>query len=275
MKNTTVLLSQTPPIEHYYRLPAMHYLPLLLLLMPLYVSSTLALSSTCDTQLLKRADSGSNGYRDRSGICEGLYESPVSADFELVSMLNTPLIEHFTKDDVIQILQPNLSQQMSSSSISIRGLALKPRLYYRMDTTFGASATISWPVNEVLSTINLGAQELGIYGWQKIDNGMVYIPVNAKIADTPAKTAAAFDTQVIVRAGVPIKKIAWRLLGDGVSDEYINVSKSYAVGAPIPILITWPPTRPQFIKLEVAAKPMTSNEWIIQIFNIALPRPAL
>ena len=275
MKNTTVLLSQTPPIKHHYRLRAMHYLPLLLLLMPLYVSSTLALSSTCDAQLLKRADSGSNGYRDRSGICEGLYESPVSADFELVSMLNTPLIEHFTKDDVIQILQPNLSQQMSSSSISIRGLALKPRLYYRMDTTFGASATISWPVNEVLSTINLGAQELGIYGWQKIDNGMVYIPVNAKIADTPAKTAAAFDTLVIVRAGVPIKKIAWRLLGDNVSDEYKNESKSYAVGAPVPILITWPRTRPQFIKLEVAAKPMTSNEWIIQIFNIALPRPAL
>ncbi|ABG40956.1 hypothetical protein Patl_2440 [Paraglaciecola sp. T6c] len=275
MKNTSVLLRQTSLNKRYYRLYSLRYLRLFLLLMPSYFSSTLALSSTCDTQLLKRADSGANGYRDRSGICEGLYESPVSADFELVSMLNAPLIEHFSKDDVIQIMQPNLTQQMSTSSISIRGLALKPRLYYRMDTTFDASATISWPVNEVLSTIKLDAQELGIYGWQETNKGMVYIPVDAKIANSPAKTAAAFDTQVIVRAGVPIKKIAWRLLGEGVSDKYVNESKSYAVGAPIPILITWPSTLPQIIKLEVAAKPMTSNEWIIQIFNIALPRPAL
>ncbi|GAC21382.1 hypothetical protein [Paraglaciecola arctica] len=270
MENALIYLSYMWKIIFSSKLVPKLCQPAIFLMFPMTFISTVTYADTCDKYLLERADTGESGYRKRGRICEGLYESPVSADFELVSLVEHPL-NSYVKGDTISIELPNVTQQLGSSSISIRGLALKPRLYYRMDTSFGPDSVIKWPVEQVLSSIKLDAHELGIYGWQESKTGKTYIPVSVSVDGQMKIVDPNFDAQAIVRAGVPIQKIAWRLLGEGISDAYNNVKKSYSVGTPIPIQITWPQPRPDFIKLEVAAKPMTSNDWIIQVFYIALP----
>ncbi len=118
-------------------------------------------ADTCDSSLLERADSGKDGYKDRGGICEGLYESPVSADFELVSLVESPLSD-YKQGDVISIEAPIIDKEFGKSSISIRGLALRPQLYYRMDTNFKGAKPVEWSVDGVLTSINLKASELGM-----------------------------------------------------------------------------------------------------------------
>ncbi len=80
-------------------------------------------ADTCDSSLLERADSGKDGYKDRGGICEGLYESPVSADFELVSLVESPLSD-YKQGDVISIEAPIIeSPRVDRRLIFLRGLA--------------------------------------------------------------------------------------------------------------------------------------------------------
>ncbi len=242
------------------------------------VASTLLLISTsansdendCGTHATIKAIYGVLGYKSRGGICEGLYESKVSADFELVSLKENRL-EAYTPEDTINVYFPDVSEQTKNAETFITGIALKPRLYYRMDAKLQPAKSLKWPVEPVLSKIKLKQSELGIFGWSKKKKGTIYIPIRASLDKKDVIKNKDFDVEVIVRTGVNIEKLAWRFLGKGMSKKYNKVSESFPAGDPISIEITWPENHPPVIRLEIAAKPLESDKWLKKIFDIAVP----
>jgi hypothetical protein len=234
--------------------------------------SGFSLADSCDSHLIEKAESGEQGYRNRNGICEGLYESPVSADFELVSLVEYPLTD-YKSGDFITIRLPFFREVVEPFVVSVRALALKPRLYYRMDAKFTDTEAITWPVDQVLSPIELTANELGVFGWHETSSGLSYVPIHVSVINGQQKTpiVASSGAEVIVRAAVPIKKVTYRLLYDDKAEEYRSIDKRFATRSPIKIPITWPDSRPTNLSLEVAAKPVISNTWLIQTFDITLP----
>ena len=94
-----------------------------LILISLFFAFTAnAYSSPCDQNLLKKSIGNSKiGYKERNGICEGLYTSNVNAGFELVSLEQIP-IPKYDKGDSITLAFPLLDKLSATNSLRISSI---------------------------------------------------------------------------------------------------------------------------------------------------------
>jgi hypothetical protein len=143
---------------------------------PAYTQVTWA-ADPCD-QTLVRAPNDPLAYGRRGERCEGLYIREVSGSAGL-------LLASFT--EAFAPFEPAAGERLyvewspPKSPVRIRAVALRRRLYYRMDTTRPpGSKLFEWP-GDVLASLKMRSQEIGIVGWTDRVPGSameeVYVPL--------------------------------------------------------------------------------------------------
>lgn len=209
--------------------------------------------------------SGQLGYQPRGELCEGLYESKISADFELVSLLSTS-VPKFNDTDTFLIQAPKIN---SIKEIGITALSLKPRLYYRMDAQLKHPDKIHWPTKQVLSKVKLNAEDIGVFGWTHVAADTIYIPLTISLKNI-ATTATDFSAlHIALRAGVNVEYLVWHLISDGAIGQENLIDQEFAAGESIGFQFTVPSTSGSTFKIQIDAKPESSDDWLTQTLSIS------
>lgn len=108
------------------------------------------------------------GYRARGDRCEGIYAQPVSGTPLIVASF-TERFAAFDPDSVRSLVLRWTPD--SSGNVRLRAIALRHRLYYRMDAERPAPAgSWEWPAN-LLSALDLGRAEIGVVAWTHLAAG--------------------------------------------------------------------------------------------------------
>lgn len=137
--------------------------------------------SNCDPKLKQITDSAL-GYRERGGRCEGLYIENVG----LTPLLIASLTESFEKYDASNAkpLYVEWNPPPGSAQIQLRAQGLNPRLYYRMDTTQPAgSNSYTWP-SDVLASLGLQKNDIGVAGRYPVGQTERYVYVPLRLSQT-------------------------------------------------------------------------------------------
>jgi len=230
--------------------------------------SFITFASPCDQHSLQRANDSVVGYKERNGICEGLYSTDVSSGFELVSLEEVP-VPVYKKGDVLTLIHPDLPANFNGFSLRVSGVAMRPETYYRMDAEFSKDKNIEWPVKILTAEgITLENSELGIYGWFNLKNKRLYYPIAAQLNE---QAIEGKQIRMVLRAGVPIQQIKWQLIVNDVVVSTTKMRGGIAVGRPIPIDIEWPSPRPNSVKIKIIAKQHQKNRRLTPIFELAVP----
>lgn len=141
-----------------------------------------AAESLCDSNLPHDSKSPV-AYRLRGDRCEGIYAQQVSS----ISVEVRSLLAGFGSFDPAKTEKLDLAWIAPSDSkrgVRLRAFSFKPRFYYRMDTEVPADQTVyHWPT-DVLSSVELGKDDLGLIAWidllrQGGSSRSVYLPLRA------------------------------------------------------------------------------------------------
>jgi hypothetical protein len=238
-----------------------------LALSPVPDPDELALAGKACPPSTAKPGSGPLGYRLRGALCEGLYESPVAADFEVVSLLSAGL--SFGGEGEIAIGVPDLPGVGPGTPVRVTAVALRPRTYYRMDATVRPGDSLRWPVGEVLGPLGLGPSDLGVFGQVEIEGQTAYVPLRP-LGDGVAMPEG--DVELVVRAGVDVETVAWR---SAALDEPVPRLESRrqraAAGEPIRLALRFP--KPGLQRVEVQLKPAEEDDWLRRVVEVAVPEP--
>jgi hypothetical protein len=132
----------------------------------------------CDQSLVRSPDDPL-AYGRRGERCEGLYIREVSGSAGI-------LLASFT--ETIPAFELSAGERLhvewsppTKSAVRLRAVALRHRLYYRMDAVRPAGARVfEWP-GDILASLRLRSQEIGIVGWTDPIRGTgteeVYLPL--------------------------------------------------------------------------------------------------
>jgi hypothetical protein len=216
-----------------------------------------AQESHCDSRLNQTSDDP-YGYRVRGDRCEGIYIKEVAGEALRVVSL-TESVESFDpaagKNLLLEWTSPG------KEAIHLRASALRERLHYRMDTIRPADSTsYSWPSN-LLATLNLKSDELGIVAWTSHaagnTNREVYMPLRIR---QQAPTIASRSYNVVLMPGVELAEVFTSLASvgqDGQLGEFIIKDQPLSPGyypAERAITITVPkPKKAGIYYLEIGA----------------------
>jgi hypothetical protein len=163
-----------------------------------------AQESHCDSHLNQTSDDPS-GYRLRGDRCEGIYIKEVAGEALRVVSL-TESVEAFdtaaAKNLLLEWTTPG------NAAIHLRAYALRERLHYQMDTIRPADDTsYSWPSN-LLATLNLTRDELGIVAWTQYaagnTNRELYMPLRIR---QRAATIPSQSYKLVLMPGVELAEV--------------------------------------------------------------------
>ena len=152
----------------------------------LFLAGPAAAESLCDPNLPQDSKSPA-AYRMRDDRCEGIYAQQVSS----VSVEVRSLVAGFGSFDPAKNEKLDLAWTAppdSKRSVRLRAFSFKPRVYYRMDTVVPAAQTVyHWPT-DVLSSAELGKEDLGLIAWTELPGSRtVYLPLRAGAGAPKAK----------------------------------------------------------------------------------------
>ncbi|WP_158770573.1 hypothetical protein [Paraglaciecola sp. L1A13] len=224
----------------------------------------------CNISVNIKSIEGELGYQSRGQFCEGLYESKISADFELVSLLYSPF-PTFSVNDVLNVFVPKLSSELFPSGASITALSLKPRMYYRMDATMADNSSLTWPLNQVISKIPLTHAEIGMFGWTNRNTDILYTPLSIQLEREKLFSIKPETVQVAVRAGVNIEYLVWRVFSQNIYGEEHLIEEFHAAGHPIRFNFELLEFTNGIYQIQLDAKSVGSDEWLTQILSVAAP----
>jgi hypothetical protein len=202
---------------------------------------------------------GHTGYVLRSGRCEGLYISSVSAaSLELISLLRGKL-RYALQPNVRLLLSAPEVADIAPGPVRVRAIARPLRTYYRMDAVLPTTRQMAWPVDDVLLPLNLSAERIGVFGWLQRGAEKIFIPL--RVAQ-PGDVTPEGPVELLVRATAAIERLVWRTFG---SLPWQEAATQVAEGQPVSILL---PEGPRMVvRLEVKAKVANSADWL----NLPLP----
>jgi hypothetical protein len=143
------------------------------------------------------------GYRVRGDRCEGVYIKDLSASLRLVSFIS----EFGDFDPSASPLRLEWKATPSAGEIHLRANALRPRLYYEMDSIRPAgSSSYEWETS-LLAAFGITRSELGIVAWtsQRIadHDRQVYLPLIVNRSKSEKKMVA----RVVVESGVELREL--------------------------------------------------------------------
>lgn len=144
----------------------------------LLLTASAKAESFCDPSLPNDSESPM-GYHMRGDRCEGIYDQQVSA----VSVEIRSLVASFGPFDPARIEELDLAWTAppgSTRDVELRAFSFKPRTYYRMDTKVPAARKIyRWPT-DVLASVDLNRDDLGLVAWTRLPGSRtVYLPLRA------------------------------------------------------------------------------------------------
>jgi hypothetical protein len=114
---------------------------------------------------------GIYGYKKRDSVYEGLYNSPVSSSFDVVSFTKGKLRYNLYNDHHITLMNE------LSKKIRIRAVSIPLALFYRLDATISRNDTIKWNLDNLIRPLSIKDEYLGIYGFLNDNNGVNYLPI--------------------------------------------------------------------------------------------------
>lgn len=147
------------------------------------------------------------GYRERSGRCEGFYNSNVSGfAIQIVSLTQGTVSYAMNSNERLQIETKPLRD---FDDISVRGVNFSMNRNYRLDLTVDPGSVAVVPVKDVLLPNRITPKNLGVFGFVERSGYKYYVPVVPK--STLAGTITdrnKLSLQII--SNVDIKEITWR-----------------------------------------------------------------
>jgi hypothetical protein len=135
-------------------------------------------ASGCDRAVLA-APQNPYAYARRDDRCEGVYVQQVSAStgLQILSFIEAVSAFAIQPGDRLRLEWTG----MSGATVRLRALSLRPKTYYRMDTERPpGTAAFDWPA-DIISTLNLGSQQIGFVGLMSQPVGdrteEIYVPI--------------------------------------------------------------------------------------------------
>ncbi len=185
----------------------------------------------CDSTLLQN-NNGPLGYSYRGNRCEGIYAKPVGATTLWIASFTESFEDY--KLNTNKPLLVEWDRPSASSVIRLRAQGVKRRLYYRMDTHLPAvNNSFAW-ANNVLSSLNIGKNDIGVICLTKLALGNktqeVYLPVRIKQTGKSIRNKS-FTLAII--PGVELSEIYTSLSAadaDGKPGKYIVEDKKLGYG---------------------------------------------
>jgi hypothetical protein len=154
----------------------------LCLVLGLLPAGAAAADSLCD-QSLPQDSKSPLAYHLRGDRCEGIYAQQVSS----ISIEVRSLVAGFGAFDPARNEKLELAWTAppgNAGDVRLRAFSFKPRTYYRMDTAVPAArSAYHWPTN-VLTSVDLGKDDLGLIAWIDLPRQggatrPVYLPLRA------------------------------------------------------------------------------------------------
>jgi len=212
-----------------------------------------------------------SSYQKRENRCEGLYVADVgSRSIDVVS---------FTAGNLAYDLNTNLPLQVAVSSqapmVHIRGVAIPPKTYYRMDAVLRNGAVLVWPVADVLKPENLTDSRIGILGWTGTEDSKTFVPVAVSTGKPPSTAAKPTPILLSIQASFDVETVKWRSARTQGTDCLAfdqwrdAVTRIVIAGKPIQIDLQQLPGRLNCV--EFAARSRDSNDWVTQKIRIEMP----
>jgi hypothetical protein len=211
------------------------------------------------------------GYRARGERCEGIYAQPVAG---------TPLIvASFTHR--FATFDPGSTSSLTlrwpvleSGSVRLRAIALRRRLYYRMDAEQpAATAEWTWPAN-LLAALDLGRPDLGVIAWTHRMAGDTERDVLLPLRINGGGAAdSAGDYTLVVMPQVELTEVyvsVSRMDADGRPTEWLRDEEPlgygyYPADRPIEIGIA-PPAEPGLYRIQLGARIRTGGSLATELW---------
>jgi len=202
-------------------------------------------SDPCDPGLLGRA-TGPDKYERRGDRCEGLYVREVAGTALAVVSFTTV----FDAFDPTAITSLRLDWPAPPGGVTrLRAVALRPRLYYRMDAVRPATIhSDQWPAT-FLSRLKLSREELGVLAWtqSKVGSTERDVLLGLRVYATTTSSASGAYRLVVV-PGSELKELFVTMVLEGSASPAAFVLKDKPLGynyypAERGIVITLPPPR--------------------------------
>jgi len=191
----------------------------------------LSAQSNCDASLLKMS-TGPLGYQDRGDRCEGTYIKQVGSTTLFVASF-TELFEQYDAKSgkPLQIEWDNLA---TDTGVQIRALGVKQKLYYRMDSFRPAATTsYSWPT-DMLASLNILKNDIGVIGTTRHAIGQVrrdvYLPLRIR---QQSNAAPGGVYHLALLPGVELSEIYISIAPvsqDGRAQEFIRDNEKLGYG---------------------------------------------
>lgn len=214
----------------------------------------------CDNTL-KPSDNPAVSYKARGDRCEGAYAAKVGApSLDLVSFTIGKLSYKLDKSEIIEI------KNLSGSNIYIRAAAMPLNTYYRMDAYLEKTRTLKWDVKDVLFSLKIPSNSLGVYGWSGSEKNKIFIPVKPVSSITDPSDNKLY---LIIRSSAKVLGGKYRYSQSGLnSSAYENISGLSRPGQPIVIVL--PGNLAGEYNIEVAALLESKSDWVKNNYQISI-----
>jgi hypothetical protein len=199
------------------------------------------------------------GYRARGDRCEGIYAQPVAGTPLIVASF-TERFDGFDPDSTASLVLR--WPATGSGEVRVRAVALRRRLYYRMDATRPATTGAwEWPT-DLLAALELGRSELAVVAWtQRLAGDRerdIHLPL--RIGDGAAGEALTAYALVVVPQ-VELTEVyvtVSRMDGDGRPVDFLRDESPlgygyYPADRPIEIPIARP-EEPGLYRVQIGAR---------------------
>jgi hypothetical protein len=216
---------------------------------------------------------GSIGYGPRYNDlrCEGLFQSNVSSNIEIVSFLKGKLRYGLKSDGRLIVSQP-ATTNLGSQPLHIRAVALPLHTYYQMDATMPKRGKLVWTMNDVLWPARLDADRIGLFGWIGQESDKVYVPLMVAPEEAFPSRSEEAALELIVRSPLELDRLVWRISANRGKSAW-NVYPSAPLLAGWPITIVLPPGPSTVLQIEIAGKRLNSDDWLRLTVSVLRPGP--
>lgn len=199
-----------------------------------------------------RPIAGPLGYQPRGAdVCEGLYQAPTSAAFEVLSFARV-LEPESGPAGPLRLLLP----EGPGSDVRIQVKALREKTYYQLDTHGRPASVVSWPTGTVLDKAGLSMKELGYLGWVSGDGENVFVPLSV-FQGVPTARVLDSPLTLIVRSPLRLEWVKWRIrspMPRGTAEaDWRKLDGSFPPGEPLALVI--PPGRRGVMTIDVHGLP--------------------
>jgi hypothetical protein len=231
-----------------------------LMLFFMFITAAHMALSQCDLTL-SPSENTKIAYKTRGNRCEGAYAAKVGAPtLDVVGFTVGKFSYKLEKDEIITI------ENMSGGNIFIRASAIPLHTYYRMDAALQKDKALTWEIKDVLLSLNIPSNLLGVYAWSGTEKNKLFSPVTALSSTTNKMDKNLY---FLIRPSSKVLGVKYRYARDGENfPSYQNVVTSGKAGEPILILL--PENLSGKYHVDIAAMLESKSDWVTGQYMLSI-----